>query len=74
MLVKQLLQLQNIVDNTIERYYQYVKKDEAWKIVTTKAVFETDFAKIKQVAKSYKQNCLEEARATIVKKIGKFYD
>lgn len=56
---EQLLQLQDVIDDTIERYYQYVKKDEAWKVVTTKAAFETDFAAVKQVAKTRKQNRLE---------------
>ncbi|MCJ1260756.1 hypothetical protein MMC22_000618 [Lobaria immixta] len=56
---QQLLQLQDVIDDIIEKYYQYVKKDKAWKVVTTKAAFEADFAAVKQVAKTCKRNPLE---------------
>lgn len=60
-MAKQLLQLQDLIGDAVEDYYNYVKNNGAWRTTTIKAAFDVDFANIRQVAKTQKQNKLEKA-------------
>lgn len=60
-MTEQLLQLQDFIGDIVKDYYNYIKNDRIWKTTITKAVFDVDFANIKQVAQTKKQNKLAEA-------------